>query len=124
MLKVHIQELGSIAILCVQGRIGVGGTTTLVRAVHSQSEVKTVVLDLAQVVGIDAAGVGTLLDLREWTKARGTEFRLLNLTQSVQEVLEISCLLKVFDISSEAEVLFLTPSGRLTDIRTCNAITG
>ena len=108
--------------LCLWGRIGVSDTTAL-SAVHSQSEVKTVVLDFGQVIGIDSAGLGTLLELREWTKVRGTEFRLLNLTLPVRQVLEITRSYDVFDISSEAEVLFLTPSGQLTEIRTCSTIT-
>jgi anti-anti-sigma factor len=112
MLKVHTEKLGSINILCLQGQIGVLETSALRQAVHSQSDVNTVVLDLAQVIAIDAAGLGMLLELREWTKARGIGFTLLNITQRVKQVLEITCLNSVFEISSEAEVLFLATAGR------------
>jgi len=123
MLKVRTQGLGSISILCLQGRICVDETEALRSAVQSQLDVKTIVLDFAQVIGIDAAGLGMLLELRQWTKENGIEFRLLNLTEHVKQVLEITCLSSVFDISSEADVLFLTPSGQLTEIRTCSAST-
>ena len=47
MLKVHAKNLGTVAILCLQGRIVNGETATLRDAVRSQSQVSAVVLDLA-----------------------------------------------------------------------------
>jgi anti-anti-sigma factor len=111
MLKLHSRKLGSIAILRLQGRIEIGVTDTLRRAVYSQSDVTTVVLDLAQVCGIDAAGLGTLLELQQWSKTKGFDFRLMNVTWAVREVLEITCLNSVFKRCSEAEVLFIATSG-------------
>jgi anti-anti-sigma factor len=112
MLKVQPQQLRNITTLCLQGLIGVSETRVLRHAVHAQTDIEAVVLDLTQVIGIDAAGLGLLLELREWTRAKGIEFRLLNPTERVREVLDISCLNSVFQISSEAEVLFLATSGR------------
>ena len=115
MLKVNIQELGSISILCLQGRIAVGEINTLRRAVHSQSDVKAIVLDLVQVIGIDAAGLGMLLHLREWSKRKGIDLRLMNVTERVRQVLKITCLNSVFEISSEDEVVLLATSGLETN---------
>ena len=71
---------------------------------RSKSAAKVVVLNLGQVHGIDAAGLGVLLELREWTQLNGIELRLLNVTERVHEVLEITCLNPVFAISAEADV--------------------
>ena len=67
MLKVHIRRLGDVTVLCLQGQIVTGETSTLRDAVLSQSEASVVVLDLARVSRIDAGGLGLLLELRGQT---------------------------------------------------------
>ena len=55
MLKVHTRNSGNVAVLCLQGRIVNGETTSLREAVISQTRVGTVVLDLGRVSTIDAS---------------------------------------------------------------------
>jgi len=104
MLKVHAKRLGAETILCLRGRIVTGETSTLRDAVLSQSEIAVVVIDLAQVSGIDAGGLGVLLELREQTQSKGIKFRLMNVTKLVRQVLEITRLDSVFEISCEGDV--------------------
>jgi|GEM_PF-528668 len=103
MLKVDAQKLGNVGFLRLQGRIAIGETMMLSTAVRSQLNASGVVLDLGRVNGIDAHGLGTLLELREWTKTKGIKFRLVNVTRLVQQVFEITCLDRVFDIAFEGE---------------------
>lgn len=105
MLKVHEKNLGAVAILCLQGRIVRGETATLRNAVHSQSGVSAVVLDLARVSTVDAGGLGEMLELREQTQSRGIDFKLMNVTKLVSRVLEITRLHSVFEVTSVAEIL-------------------
>src|SRR6266850_956159 len=98
MLKVHAKNLGTVAILCLEGRIVNGETEMLHNAVHSLSEVSAVILDLARVTTVDARGLGVLLELREHAEARGIRFELMNVTRWVSKVLEISRLDSVFQI--------------------------
>ena len=112
MLKVHAQEFGSVTILCLQGQVMIGETDVLRGAVHSHGEAKAVVLDLTQVSGIDAAGLGILLELRQWAVAEGTKFRLRNVPERVKQVLKITRLDSVFENSSEAEILFFAGSAQ------------
>ena len=105
MLKVHVKNLGSVAILCLQGRIVNGETATLRDAVHSQSEVSAVVLDLARVSTVDAGGLGVMLELREQIESKGIAFKLMNVTNLVSRVLEITRLNSVFKVTSGAELL-------------------
>ena len=105
MLKVHNRNLGNIAILCLQGRLVTGETAALRNAVHSQSEVSAVVLDLARVNTIDARGLGVMLELRKETESKGIEFRLTNVTKLVRRVLELTHLDSVFEITPGAEAL-------------------
>lgn len=105
MLKVHAKNLGTVAILCLQGKMVRGETAALRDAVHSQSGVRAVVLDLARVSTIDAGGLGMMLELREQTQSKGIDFKLMNVTKLVSGVLEITCLNSVFEVTSGAEIL-------------------
>ena len=104
MLRVNIKNLGNTAILCLRGRIVRGESEPLREAVSSQADVAVVELDLAGVNTIDASGLGLLLDLRERAQASGIEFRIKNVTRLVRQVLEITRLNSVFEISPEPRV--------------------
>ena len=103
MLKVHAKKLGSVAVLCLQGRIVNGETETLRNAVHSLSEVSAVILDLARVTTVDAGGLGVMLDLRQQAEAKGIRFELMNVTRLVSRVLEVTRLDSVFRITPGVE---------------------
>jgi len=105
MLKVHAKNIGTVAILCLQGQIVTGEAAALRNAVHSQSRISALILDLARVSTIDAGGLGVMLELREQTQAKGIDFKLMNVTKLVSWVLEITRLNTVFEVTSEAEVL-------------------
>ena len=111
MLKVHAKNLGSVAVLCLRGRIVNGETEALREAVNSQLNVSAVVLDLARVSTIDAAGLGVMLELREQTESKGVSFKLINVTRLVRRVLEITRLDAVFVITSEAKELSAISQG-------------
>ena len=107
MLRVYAKKLGTVAIVCLQGRIVNGETAALRDVVDSQSNVSAVVLDLGRVSTIDAAGLGVLLELRERTQSRGIAFKLMNITKLVSMVLEITRLNSVFEVTSGAEILLM-----------------
>ena len=107
MLKVHVKNLGTVAVLCLQGQIVNGETELLREAVLSlleaRLEVNAVKVDLARVTTVDAGGLGVMLALREQMEAKGIGFELMNVTQWVNRVLEISRLDSVFRITSTVE---------------------
>ncbi len=105
MLKVHIKNLGTVAILCLQGRMVRGETAALHKAVHSQSGISAVVLDLARVSTVDGGGLGVMLELREQTQSKGIAFKLMNVPKLLSGVLEITRLNSVFEVTSGADIL-------------------
>ena len=105
MLNVHTRNFGSMSILCLQGRIVIGSTAALRHAAHFPLGITTVVLDLAQVSSVDAAGLGVLLELRAQMQLKGIALKLMNLTKRISEVLEITRLNSVFEVTSAAELL-------------------
>ena len=112
MLKVHAKAFGSVVVLCLQGRIVKGETAVLRKAVDSQVNVGTIVLDLTRVSTIDAHGLGVMLELREQSLSRRTGFKLKNVTKLVSRVLEITHLDSVFEVTSEAEIPSVPPDSR------------
>jgi anti-anti-sigma factor len=122
MLKVQSRNLGNVAFLCMQGQIINGETEILRKAVRSQSDVRTVVLDLAQVSTVDAGGLGAMLELRAQIQAKGISFKLMNVSSLVRRVLAITRLDSVFEITSDVE-FFPTASrrrrGSVTHLASC-----
>jgi anti-anti-sigma factor len=103
MLNVRTRNLGTVAVLCLQGQIVTGETEILRNAVHSVSEASAVILDFARVTTIDAGGLGVLLELREQVGSRGIRFELMNVTKQISRVLEITRLDSVFRITDGVE---------------------
>ncbi|HSQ20178.1 MAG TPA: STAS domain-containing protein [Blastocatellia bacterium] len=104
MLKVSAEKLGSVALLHFEGRIVNDAATPMREAVLSQADACAIFLDLAKVDVVDASGLGVLLELREWSQARGIELRLINVTKLVRQVLELTRLDSVFKTDSQREV--------------------
>ena len=112
MLKVHAKNLDRVTILSLQGDIVTGETEILRRVVLSLSGTKAVILDLARVSKIDAHGLGVMLELRERTHANGARFELMNLSQPLNTILEMTRLNSVFHITSGRELFSAVSRGR------------
>jgi anti-anti-sigma factor len=105
MLSVRAEKLGDVTVLHLRGRIVNGeATKTLSDAVRRQAEACAIVLDLAEVDLIDARGLGVLVELRQWALSREIEFRLMNVTRLIKQVLAITRLDSVFQASSREKV--------------------
>ena len=105
MLSVRAESLGDVILLHLRGRITIGDATeTLSEVVRAQTDACALVLDLAEVELIDARGLGVLVELRQWTQSRGIEFRLMNVSRLVQQILSITRLDTVLQMSSPEKV--------------------
>ena len=103
MLKVHAKKLETVAVLGLHGRIINGETEKLRQAVRAVSGATAIILDLKGVTTVDAHGLGVLLDLRQQTTAGGMRFKLMNISQPLSRVFEITRLNSVFEITSLGE---------------------
>src|SRR5262245_13494013 len=100
MLTVTIESMGDTVTLRCAGRI-VRGQETAVLCAAVRQHARNLVLDLAMVDAIDAAGIGVLVSLQ----AAGIYLKLVNPTRQVQEVLRVTKLETVFEIcESQATV--------------------
>jgi len=100
-MKVAIRQVDGVTILDLSGRITLGeGSITLrdsVRDVLAKGS-KKILLNLAQITYIDSSGIGELVSAFTSVKNAGGELKLLNLTQKVHDLLQITKLYTVFDI--------------------------
>jgi anti-anti-sigma factor len=107
MLSFTIHKFGNTALFRCAGRFVSGDTRGLRDAIWSQWSAQAVILDLAQIGTIDAAGLGTLVALRTWAQTAGISFKLMNLTPRVEEMLDLTNLRSAFEVCSAAEMLDL-----------------
>ena len=110
MLNVTIQHSEDMAVLRCVGRIVAGDEADILRkAVLSQANRRSVVLDLTRVDAIDGGGMGVLLFLRGWARATEVDLKLMNPTSRVRELFELTNLDSVFEIFSSEDAVSSRP---------------
>jgi len=116
MLNLHAKNLGTVAVLSLQGQIVTGETQILSNAVQSLPSASVIKLDLARVTTIDAAGLGAMLELREQTESRGIRFELMNVSKQIGRVLEITRLNTVFRITAAVDFFPAVPQSKRVSV--------
>jgi anti-anti-sigma factor len=107
MLSLTIQKLEDTTVIRCAGRMVIPYAEVLRNAVFRQHRIRTLVLDLADVIAVDAAGLGMLASLRAWAKENRTALKLMNVTPRVEELLELTNLKSAFEVCSGREMLAL-----------------
>ena len=103
-LKIDTREVAHVTILDIEGRIVLGDEIHDLReAVRDliKQDKKKIILNLANVDYIDSSGVGELVGCFTTLRNAGGELKLLNLTQKVHDVLQVTKLYTVFDIRED-----------------------
>src|SRR5882672_6723752 len=102
-LKISIREMDDVAVLALEGRIVLGEeTSTLREKVKSLlgEGKKKIVLDLKNVTLIDSSGLGALVATYSSAKSGGASLRLCNLGSRSNEVLQVTQLYIVFEVTN------------------------
>lgn len=107
MLSLRIKRLGDATIIRCAGRITVSYADALRIAVLRQPRIRTVVLDLADIIAVDAAGLGVLVSLHAWARETGAVLKLMNVTPKVERLLKLTNLNSAFEVCSGREMLDL-----------------
>jgi anti-sigma B factor antagonist len=107
MFSMTKQEIGNTTIFHCAGRMTFAHANTLRDLVHRSRYPGKVVLDLGKIAAIDAAGLGALLELRDWFGDTGTVLKLMNVTPRVKNLLELTKLSSAFEICGAREMIDL-----------------
>ena len=106
-LQMTERVVDGVTVIGLDGRIVLGEETNQfrekIKALLAEGR-KKILLNLDNVTLIDSTGLGTLVSTHHSAAARGAFIRLCNLGTKFQEVLQVTKLLTVFDVSTtEAE---------------------
>lgn len=108
-LKIMSREVDGVVVLGLDGRIVLGEETIALRdsvkALLTEGR-KKIVLDLKNVTMIDSSGLGAMVSCHSSAKAAGATLRLCNLGTRTNELLQMTKLLTVFEVSdTEADAV-------------------
>ena len=108
-LKITDREVNGVAVLALEGRIVLGEETVTfrekVKGLLAAGE-KKIVLDLKDVTLIDSSGLGALVAAHSSAQSSGATLGLCNLGSRTNELLQITRLVTVFEVSnSEADAV-------------------
>jgi anti-sigma B factor antagonist len=106
-LKINIRETPNAAILDMSGRVTLGdGLSDLRDSIREAlaGDQKNILLNLAEVSYIDSSGLGQLIGSYASVTNRGGQMKLLNLQKRVNDLMQITKLLTVFETYSSEEV--------------------
>ncbi len=103
-MKTSSRKVDGVTIVDLSGRITLGeGSVVLrdtVKDISSKGD-KKILLNLGDVTYIDSSGIGELVSAYTSVRNSGGELKLLNLTKKVHDLLQITKLYTVFDISDD-----------------------
>ncbi len=109
-LNVDTREVDGVVIVDLSGRITLGEDSSgklrqTVRDLLAQGN-KKILLNLGNISYIDSSGLGELVASFSTASSQGSTVKLLNLQQKVKDLLQITKLYTVFDVSdNEAEAV-------------------
>ena len=98
------RQVGEVTIVDISGRIELGEESAKVRDLISEllrKGHKQILLNFGDVHYIDSSGLGMLVSSFASVRKQGGELKLLNLTNKVSDVLQITKLYTVFDIMDD-----------------------
>jgi len=105
-VKLNTRQVGDVSVVDVAGRITLGEGSSAVRDAMrdmvSKSQ-KKILLNLGEVSYIDSSGIGELVSGFTTVTNSGGQLKLLNLTQRVGDLLQVTKLLTVFDVYESQE---------------------
>ena len=103
-LITNTRQVGTVTIVDIKGRITMGEESAAVRdmilGLLSKGN-KQILLNLAGVEYIDSMGLGSLVGSFATARKQGGDLKLLNVNDKVTDVMQITKLYTVFDISKD-----------------------
>jgi len=106
-MTTSIRQVGGVAIAEISGRIVLGEESAALRELVGDllsKGHKKILLNLGNVTYIDSTGLGALVSAFTSVRKQGGELKLLNLTNKVEDVMQITKLYTVFDVMDDEAV--------------------
>jgi anti-sigma B factor antagonist len=105
-LTTSTRQVSGVTVIDITGRIELGEESAAIRDLVcdllSQGHTQ-ILLNLGEVHYIDSMGLGTLVSAFTSVRKQGGELKLLNLTNKVRDLMQITKLYTIFDIMNDEE---------------------
>src|SRR5260370_19014533 len=101
------RQVGGVTVVDISGRIELGEESAAVRDLVSKllsNGHKQILLNLGDVNYIDSSGLGALVSSFTSARKQGGELKLLNLTDRVTDLMQMTKLYTVFDVRDDEAV--------------------
>ena len=105
-MEISSRQMDKITIFDVTGDIDLANSPTVRKALLREVKEKRtprVVMNLSKVRYIDSSGVASLVEGLKASRDSGTRFILFGLSTSAREVLQLSRLLRIFEVYDNEE---------------------
>lgn len=115
MLEIREKTVSTVKILNLKGKITIGsGDVTLRKRIEKLigEGQRQIILNMARVSYLDSSGTGELVSCLIKARREKGELKLLNISQKIQDILQIAQLFSIFEVftdESEAVATFLSP---------------
>jgi|SRR5580658_5789415 anti-sigma B factor antagonist len=103
-MNTSIRQVGGVAVVDIRGRIELGKGGAALREVVCgllKKGHKKILLNLHDVYYIDSMGLGTLVSIFTDVRNQQGELKLLNLTNKISGLMQVTRLYTVFDIMND-----------------------
>ena len=114
-LKMTLRETDGVTVVALDGRIVLGEEANSLRDKVKEllaAGKRKLLLDMSHVTLIDSAGLGTLVGAHQSAISRGASVRFCSLGAMLKELLQMTRLLTVFDVSAnEADAVLAFSAG-------------
>ncbi len=112
-MKSQVRDVGGVRVMDLEGKITIGaGDVQLRKLVEDSlgSGKNHILLNLKGVSHIDSSGIGEMVGCFTTVMRRGGQMKLANLTPKINDILQVTQLITVFDVfDNEAEALASFP---------------
>jgi anti-sigma B factor antagonist len=100
-MKTRVRDVGDVRILDLEGKITIGAGDVELRKQIEDAVAGGklhLLLNLGGVSHIDSSGIGEMVGCFTTLARKGGKMKLLNLTQKINDILQVTQLITVFDV--------------------------
>jgi anti-sigma B factor antagonist len=98
------RDVSDVSVIDLSGKITLGEGSSMVRRMIRElidQGRRKILLNLEEVDYIDSAGIGEMVGAYTIVRSANGELKLINLTKRVKDLMQITRLLTVFDVSDD-----------------------
>ena len=105
-MKLDLEERGGVSVLVLSGNLTIGAEGQLLESVETLLEAgrDRILVDFGDVPYMDSAGIGELLASYKTVKGAGGALKILKLSENVQNSLQLTRLLPMFEVFDDADL--------------------